>query len=137
MSYLIDTDIIIYSLKGNENVQKNLFKKKNISKAISVITYGELIFGAKKSKSREKNLATVFRIGELFPVIELTKGIVETYGEVKASLQKKGHSIDDFDLLIGSTALFLNYTLVTNNEKHFSKIPDLRVENWSKSGVTS
>jgi tRNA(fMet)-specific endonuclease VapC len=132
MSYLIDTDIIIYSLKGNERVQKNLFEKKNISKAISVITYGELIFGAKKSKSREKNLATVFRIGELFPVIELTKGIVETFGEVKASLQKKGNTVDDFDLLIGSTSLFLNYTLVTNNEKHFSMIPDLRIENWSK-----
>jgi tRNA(fMet)-specific endonuclease VapC len=132
MSYLIDTDIIIYSLKGNNNVQNNLLEKKNISKAISVITYGELIFGAKKSKSREKNLATVYRIGELFSVIELTKGIVETFGEVKASLQKKGKNVYDFDLLIGSTALFLNYTLVTNNEKHFSMIPDLRIENWSK-----
>ncbi|EMY70723.1 type II toxin-antitoxin system VapC family toxin [Leptospira vanthielii] len=132
MSYLIDTDIIIYSLKGNEKVQNNLIEKKNISKAISVITYGELIFGAKKSKSREKNLATVYRIGELFPVIELTKGIVETFGEVKATLQKKGNTVDDFDILIGSTALFLNYTLVTNNEKHFSMIPDLRIENWYK-----
>ncbi|BDA77547.1 twitching motility protein PilT [Leptospira kobayashii] len=132
MSYLIDTDIIIYSLKGNEKVQQNLIDRKNISKSISVITYGELIFGAKKSKSREKNLATVYRIGELFPVIELTKGIVETFGEVKSATQKKGNTIDDFDLLIGSTALFLNYTLVTNNEKHFSMIPDLRIENWNK-----
>ncbi|TGM72363.1 type II toxin-antitoxin system VapC family toxin [Leptospira mtsangambouensis] len=132
MSFLIDTDIIIYSLKGNERVQKNLIEKKNSSKAISVITYGELIFGAKKSKSREKNLATVYRIGEIFPVVELTKGIVETFGEVKAVLQKKGNIVDDFDLLIGSTALYLNYTLVTNNEKHFSMIPDLRIENWSK-----
>ncbi|MCW7474811.1 type II toxin-antitoxin system VapC family toxin [Leptospira levettii] len=132
MSYLIDTDIIIYSLKGNENVQKIFLERKNLSKAISVITYGELIFGAKKSKSREKNLATVYRIGELFPVIEITKGIVETFGEVKATLQKKGNTVDDFDLLIGSTALFLNYTLVTNNEKHFSMIPGLSIENWSK-----
>ncbi|ABZ98437.1 Conserved hypothetical protein [Leptospira biflexa serovar Patoc strain 'Patoc 1 (Paris)'] len=129
---MIDTDIILYSLKGNEKVQNNLIEKKNISKVISVITYGELIFGAKKSKSREKNLATVYRIGELFPVIELTKGIVETFGEVKATVQKKGNTVDDFDLLIGSTALFLNYTLVTNNEKHFSLIPDLKIENWSK-----
>lgn len=66
MSYLIDTDIIIYSLKGNEKVKTNLIEKKNISKAISVITYGELIFGAKKSKRREKNLATVYRIGNYF-----------------------------------------------------------------------
>ncbi|WP_078129587.1 type II toxin-antitoxin system VapC family toxin [Leptospira alexanderi] len=132
MSYLIDTDIIIYSLKEHEKVHKNFLERKNVSKSISVITYSELIFGAKKTKSREKNLATVYRIGELFPVIELTRGIMETFGELKATLQKKGISIDDFDLLIGSTALFLNYTLVTNNEKHFGKISDLRIENWSK-----
>ncbi|WP_061223757.1 type II toxin-antitoxin system VapC family toxin [Leptospira weilii] len=132
MSYLIDTDIIIYSLKEDEKVHKNFLERKNVSKSISVITYGELIFGAKKSKNREKNLATVYRIGELFPVIELTRGIIETFGELKATLQKKGISVDDFDLLIGSTALFLNYTLVTNNEKHFGKISDLRIENWSK-----
>jgi tRNA(fMet)-specific endonuclease VapC len=131
MSYLIDTDILIYSLKGTLKVQKNFTLNKNSPKSISVITYGELIFGAKKSNNREKNLATVYRIGELFPVIELTKGIVETFGEVKASLQKTGKSLEDFDLLIGSTALYLNYTLVTNNVKHFSKIPDLRIENWN------
>jgi tRNA(fMet)-specific endonuclease VapC len=131
MSYLIDTDILIYSLKGTLKVQKNFTLNKNSPKSISVITYGELIFGAKKSNNREKNLATVYRIGELFPVIELTKGIVETFGEVKASLQKTGKSLEDFDLLIGSTALYLNYTLVTNNVRHFSKIPDLRIENWN------
>jgi tRNA(fMet)-specific endonuclease VapC len=131
MSYLIDTDILIYSLKGTLKVQNNFTLNKNSPKSISVITYGELIFGAKKSNNREKNLATVYRIGELFPVIELTKGIVETFGEVKASLQKTGKSLEDFDLLIGSTALYLNYTLVTNNVKHFSKIPDLRIENWN------
>jgi tRNA(fMet)-specific endonuclease VapC len=131
MSYLIDTDILIYSLKGIQNVQNNFIINKNSPKSISVITYGELIFGAKKSKNREKNLATVYRVGELFPVIDLTKGIVETFGEVKALLQKKGKTVEDFDLLIGSTALYLNYTLVTKNVKHFSMIPDLRIENWN------
>lgn len=132
MSYLIDTDIIIYSLKQQEQVRQNFLDHKTISKSISVITYGELIFGAKKSQHREKNLATVYRIGELFPIIELTRGIIETFGELKVILQKKGTPIEDFDLLIGSTAMYLNYTLVTNNEKHFQKIPDLRIENWTQ-----
>ncbi|EMJ97079.1 type II toxin-antitoxin system VapC family toxin [Leptospira alstonii] len=132
MSYLIDTDIIIYSLKEHERVRQKFLDRKNFSKSISVITYGELIYGAKKSQNREKNLATVYRIGELFPIIEMTRGIVETFGELKATLQKKGTVIEDFDLLIGSTALYLNYTLVSNNEKHFHKIPDLKIENWTK-----
>lgn len=132
MSYLIDTDIIIYSLKEHERVRQNFLNRKNFSKSISVITYGELIYGAKKSQNREKNLATVYRIGELFPIIELTRGIIETFGELKTTLQKKGTAIEDFDLLIGSTALYLNYTLVSNNEKHFHKIPDLKIENWTK-----
>jgi tRNA(fMet)-specific endonuclease VapC len=132
MRFLIDTDIIIYSIKGNEIVHNNFKKTKNLGKSIYVITYGELIFGAKKSKSREKNLATVYRIGELFPIIELTKGIIETFGEIKATMQKSGKIVEDFDLLIGSTALYLNYTLVTNNEKHFSLIPGIKIENWSK-----
>lgn len=55
MSYLIDTDIIIYSLKEHEKVHKNFLERKNVSKSISVITYGELIFGAKKyEKSRKE-----------------------------------------------------------------------------------
>ncbi|MGJ4789687.1 type II toxin-antitoxin system VapC family toxin [Leptospira koniambonensis] len=132
MSYLIDTDIIIYSLKEDPIVRQNFLDRKNSIKSVSVITYGELIFGAQKSTYKERNLATVRRIAELFPVIELTEGIMETYGELKAIQQKKGNTVEDFDLLIGSTALYLNYTLVTNNERHFQKIPGLRIENWAQ-----
>lgn len=54
MSYLIDTDTIIYSIKGNKSVQDNFLKNENIPKSISIITYGELLFGAKKSQNIEK-----------------------------------------------------------------------------------
>ena len=54
MAYLIDTDILIYSLKGDERVQNWLRKNQNVTKFISVITYGELIYGARKSKHRKK-----------------------------------------------------------------------------------
>lgn len=132
MSYLIDTNIIIYSIKGNSTVQNNFLKNENIPKLISVITYGELLFGAKKSQSPEKNMAIVYRIKELFPIIDVDKAIVETFSELKANMQKAGSIIDDFDLLIASTALTMNSTLVTNNEKHFSRIKGLKIENWSK-----
>lgn len=132
MSYLIDTNIIIYSIKGNSFVNKNFLNNENIPKYISVITYGELLFGAKKSQNYEKNIAVVYRIKELFPIIDVDKAIIETFSELKANMQKSGTPIDDFDLLIASTALSMNSTLVTNNEKHFNRIKGLTIENWSK-----
>lgn len=131
MSYLIDTDIIIYSIKGNATVHKNFLKNEHSPKFISVITYGELLFGAKKSQKLEKNLATVYQIKELFPILEIEKAIIETFSDIKVSLHKIGEPIDDMDLLIGSTALARNLILVTNNERHFSRIPSLKIENWS------
>ena len=56
---------------------------------------------------------------------------METFAEIKADLQNQGNVIDDMDLLIAATALTMNYTLVTNNERHFSRIPGLQIENWS------
>jgi len=132
MSYLIDTDIIIYSIKGNEVVHKNFLKYQNYPKSISIVTYGELLFGAKKSQNIDKNLAVVYRIKELFPVIGIDKPIIETFSGIKLSLRKEGTPIDDMDLLIASTALTMNLTVVTNNEKHFKKIKGLKIENWSK-----
>ena len=131
MNYLIDTDILIYSLKGNEKVISNFQSKKNNPKSISVISYGELIHGAKKSKYVEKNLANVKRLIEIFPVINITPAVMDTFGELKANLEKSGNIIDDMNLLIGSTALVHNLTLVTNNINHFSRIEGLELENWS------
>jgi tRNA(fMet)-specific endonuclease VapC len=130
MAFLIDTDIIIYSLKKNEQVNKWMYENQNIPKYISVITYGELTYGARKSQHPEKNIATVNRIGELFQIIDINQGIIEIFGEIKAKLEKNGNRIEDMDLLIASTAIYMNMSLVTNNKNHFARIPDLVLENW-------
>lgn len=131
MPYLIDTDILIYSIKNHPIVRNHFLINANEFKKISVITYGELIHGAKKSRDIQKNLTTVKRIADLYPVIEVNQEIMETFGDVKATLQKQGKTIDDMDLIIAATAITLNYTLVTNNDKHFSRISNLRIENWA------
>ena len=131
MNYLIDTDILIYSLKGNQKVLENFKEKRNNPKSMSVITYGELIHGAKKSNYEEKNLANVRRLIEIFPVINITPAIMDTFGDIKAKLEKAGKIIDDMDLLIGSTALSHNQILVTNNVSHFERIEGLEIENWT------
>lgn len=131
--FLIDTDIIIYSLKNIDPVIKHFKQHSHDPKAISVITYGELIFGAERSKKRIENLAKVRRLPEVFPIIEVTPAIMDTFGSLKAELQEKGQTVDSFDLVIAATAITCGYCLVTNNEKHFKNIPGLRRANWSKS----
>ena len=132
--YLIDSDILIYSLKNHPLVRKKFQEKVSIPKSISVITYGELYYGARKSFHIEKNLAVVRRISELFPIINTTKSIMETFADLKTGLQTKGNVLADFDLIIAATALSMSYILVTNNEKHFSRIPSLQIENWQVIG---
>ena len=132
MAYLIDTDILIYSLKNDEHVKQKFRENQNIPKSISVITYGELVFGARKSRHIEKNLAVTYRIAELFPVIDIDRSIMDVFGEIKSSLEMRGSIIEDMDILIAATALSHNLILVTNNVKHFKKIKDLRMENWKK-----
>jgi len=122
MAYLIDTDIIIFSLKGDSRVQSWMLKNQNVPKSISVITFGELIYGARKSMHPEKNIATTNRIAELFPIIDINKGIITVFGEIKAILEQKGTGIEDMDLLIAATAIYMDLSLVTSNKNHFSRI---------------
>jgi len=129
--YLIDTDILIYALKGRPGVLGRFEETREAPKAVSVISYGELLFGAMKSSRPQESLARARRVGELFPVVDVTPAVMETFASIKAGLQRKGTPLDDLDLVIAATALSLGYRLVTNNERHFRRVPGLRVENWA------
>jgi tRNA(fMet)-specific endonuclease VapC len=117
-------------MKDNENVRNNFLKNEKIPKYISIITYGELLYGAKKSIQVEKNLAKIYRLKSLFPIIPVDLPVIEIFSDLKAKYEKKGIVIDDFDLLLAATALTYNQVLVTNNVKHFGKIRELHIENW-------
>lgn len=133
MNYLIDTDIIIYSLKNHQKVNENFSSFRNSPKSISVITYGELVYGACKSQYVETNLAKVHRLAEIFPIINISPSVMETFGDLKVSLEQSGRIIDDMDLMIASTAITHNLILVTNNDRHFRRIEGLGIENWTIS----
>ena len=135
MAYLIDTDILIYLIKGNHSIDRRIQETESIPKAISVITFGELLFGAKRSVQKEKNIAIVYRLSEVFPIIEINRSTIETFTEIKATLEKNGERIEDFDLLIAATALSMNYTLVTNNTKHYQRIDGIKLENWKEKNA--
>ena len=129
--YLVDTDIIIFGLKANRLVVEHFHRHRTHPIMISVVTYGELVFGARKSAQVERNLATAHRVAEIYPMLPVTQSVIETFAGLKADLQSAGTPLDDMDLLIAATALSHNLTLVTNNEKHFSRVPGLAVENWA------
>jgi len=129
--YLIDTDILVFLLRGDARVAESMAARAADPKAMSVITYGELLYGAEKSAQSLKNSAEVRRLGQLFRLVDVSEDIVETFAPLKAQLERRGEKLDAFDLLIASTALLLGYTLVTNNERHFVRVPGLSVENWA------
>lgn len=129
--YLLDTDTLVYVLKGVATVVRALEERGAEPMAISVITQGELLYGARKSARRQQNLARVRRLSESLPVADVTPAVMETYAELKASLDRRGLPLDDFDLIIAATAMMLGATLVTNNTKHFSRIDGLPLENWA------
>ncbi|KAF0235823.1 MAG: putative nucleic acid-binding protein contains PIN [Prolixibacteraceae bacterium] len=131
MSFLIDTNICIYFLKGMfELVEK--FDEIGIDNLyISEITVAELKFGAAKSDHPIKNKIVIEELISKFNQIPIYKSL-DIFAEEKARLQKKGNIVDDFDLLIGATAVVNNMILVTNNEKHFKRLKGIQLENWTK-----
>lgn len=129
--YLIDTSIFVYSLRGDPRVTQQLSRHLAEPRALSVITYGELLWGAMKSARSIENVAKVRRIAELYPVIDVSPPIIETFAVLRARLEQEGRRLEDFDLVIAATALHLGYALVTDNVQHFERIEELRIENWT------
>ncbi len=130
--YLLDTETIIYSLKGAKAVQKKLRVHLHDPLKISVITLMELYYGAYKSQQVTGNLAKIKALESSFDLVPPGPEVVEIVGMLKAKLEMEGNRLDDFDLIIAATALTHNLVLVTNNVKHFQRVPGLNVTNWCK-----
>ena len=99
---------------------------------ISVVAYGELYFGAMKSNQRERAIAHLHEMVQGIAVESLNATVAQRYGEIRATLEKQGRQIGNNDLWIGAHAMALNVTLVTNNDREFSRIAGLKLENWTK-----
>lgn len=130
--YLLDTDIVIYSLKGHPAVKKNLERNLHAPLKISIITLMELYYGAYKSQNVTSNLGKIKRIEDAVEIILLGKESAEVFAMLKADLEKAGAPLDDFDLILAACALTHDLVLVTNNVKHFKRIQGLKLENWAK-----
>ena len=129
--YLLDTDTVIYSLKGHPAVQANLRVHLNDPLMICTVTLMELYYGAYKSREATSNLAKIRTLESSLDILPVGVECVEAFGLLKADLEKVGSPLDDFDLIIASCAIAHNLVLVTNNAKHFKKIAGLAQTNWT------
>jgi tRNA(fMet)-specific endonuclease VapC len=98
---------------------------------ISAITYSELRYGVANSSNSDRNSIALAEFIAPLEVLDYTGEIAETYGSIRSTLKRKGKLIGPLDLLIAAHALHLESTLVTNNVREFSRIPKLKIENWT------
>jgi predicted nucleic acid-binding protein len=129
--FLLDTDTVIYNMKGNASVRENLRQHINDPISISVITLMELYYGARKSHNVAVNLAKIKVLEQSIEILSIGLESTEIFGLLKAQLEISGNRLDDFDLIIASCAMAHNLTLVTNNTKHFRRIDGLKLTNWT------
>ena len=131
--YLLDTNICVYILNNApvcvfEKVKE--FDEKDIH--ISSISVAELYYGASKSKQKEMNLIRISKFLQMYNIIDFGEKEAKIYGDLFYDLEKNRQKIGYMDTLIAATALANNLTIVTNNEKEFVRVPNLKIENWAK-----
>jgi tRNA(fMet)-specific endonuclease VapC len=129
--FLLDTNIVIYIRRRHPaHVIERFQRLKAGEAALSVITYGELLYGAEKSSARERAFRQLEELASLLQVLPLPVEAAAIYGAIRADLEVKGQMIGANDIWIAAHAKSRNLTLVTNNEREFKRVAGLRVENW-------
>ncbi len=129
--YLLDTNICIYIARHHPpGVRKRFASLRPGEAAMSMITYGELRFGAEKSQQPQQALERLERLAELIPAEAPPLAAAEHYARLRARLERAGKPIGGNDLWIAAHALAEGLILVTNNMPEFQRIDGLRVENW-------
>lgn len=132
MKYLLDTDICIYiANEKRESVRQRLERTRPANVVISVITLAELQYGAEKSARPEQNRKRIELLLAQIRVLDFAPGDARVYGNLRAALERRGEVVGANDLLIASQALNQNLIMVTNNEREFRRIPQLKIENWA------
>jgi len=128
--FLLDTNICIYFIKGQFDLYRKITAVGEENCLLSEVTIAELKYGVENSVQKEKNRKNIeafiakFDILPIFPVLDI-------YAKEKARLKTKGRMLDDFDLLIGTTAIFNNLTLVTKNVSDFDRLDGIVIEDWT------
>jgi tRNA(fMet)-specific endonuclease VapC len=130
MRYLLDTNIVSDLVRNPQGkVADQIIKVGESKVCTSIIVAAELHYGSKKKQSQRLSSQIEAVLGAL-EILPFEKPADASYGSIRAQLERGGNPIGGNDLLIAAQALTLGYTVVTDNEKEFSRVKDLHVENW-------
>ncbi|MGH2365989.1 MAG: type II toxin-antitoxin system VapC family toxin [Chloroflexota bacterium] len=127
MRYLVDTDWVAEYLKGRERAVQLLTSLARDGLAISLITFGEIyegIYFGHDPQAHERGFREFLRVVQVLP---LNRSVMQRFSRVRGELRRHGQLIGDFDLLIAATALHHGLSVITNDQRHFSRVDGLRL----------
>lgn len=131
MKYMLDTNICIYLIKRKPPQVLAKFQTHSVGDiGISSITVAELQYGVAKSQQQQQNQTALDLFLAPLEIVDFDPAAARQYGQIRAELEQSGTPIGAYDLLIAGHARSLRVTLVTNNTREFTHVPDLKVENW-------
>lgn len=130
--YMLDTDTSSYIIREKPASVRQRFSEIDLQQiCISVVTYAELVYGVTKSSSKRVNRPIIEDFARHLVIQAWDEDVVDSYAQVRTYLEKNGTPIGGMDTQIAAHALSLDAVLVTNNTRHFGRVPDLKLENWT------
>ncbi|MDR7028472.1 type II toxin-antitoxin system tRNA(fMet)-specific endonuclease VapC [Rhizobium rosettiformans] len=133
LKYMLDTNICIFTVKNRPAHMREVFNRHHGQMCISAVSLMELIYGAEKSASSERNLAVVEGFAARLDVLPYDEIAASHTGQLRAELAKSGTPIGTYDQMIAGHARSRGLIIVTNNRREFDRVPGLRVEDWATS----
>ncbi len=130
LKYMLDTGIIIYTMKHRPEAVKKAFNQHQGQMCISTVTLGELVFGAEHSQQIERNLADIKNMTARLGILDFDSNAAYHFGQIREELYSQGTPIGPYDMMIAGHARSSGLVLVTNNSNEFSRVTGLMLENW-------
>ncbi len=130
IKFMLDTNICIFTIKNKPQIVREAFNLHDGQLCISAVTLMELIYGAEKSATPEKNLAVIEGFAARLEVMPFDNEAAAHTGMIRSELAKAGTPIGPYDQMIAGHARSRGLIVVTNNVREFERVPGLRVEDW-------
>jgi len=130
MKYMLDTDTFSYMVNGVPQVLLRYAGVLDDDVGLSVISYGEILFGVSKQKPGVSKQKRIEYLLDQMPIALMDENVAKRYGQIRSTLELSGKPIGPNDTWIAAHALSLGATLVTGNVREYKRVAGLKVENW-------